>query len=154
MADLNARELGWDDEIENDGQDFEIVPEGDYDFQVVGFERERYQGGDKIPPCNKAVLSIKVTSPQASGTVKHNLLLYSSLEWKLCEFFTAIGQRKHGEKLRMNWAGVIGTTGRCNVGIRKWISTKGKECESNEIKKFYEPEDAAGGAPKYTPGEF
>lgn len=144
----------WDDEIENDGQSFELLPEGDYDFTVTGFERERYPGGAKIPACNKAVLSLAISGGGKSGTVKHNLLLYSSLEWKLCEFFTAIGQRKHGEKLRMNWNGVVGTTGRCKVGVRKWTNKNGAEMESNEIKAFYEPGGASGSSKTYTPGDF
>ena len=34
------REFGWDDEIENDNE-FQILPDGDYNFTVTGFERGR-----------------------------------------------------------------------------------------------------------------
>lgn len=33
------RELNWDDEIEKDGNEFVLLPEGDYDFTVESFER-------------------------------------------------------------------------------------------------------------------
>ena len=32
MGETMDREFGWEDQIENDGADFVILPEGDYDF--------------------------------------------------------------------------------------------------------------------------
>lgn len=133
------RELGWDDPIENDGPEFTLLPEGDYDFTVVGFERGRHNGSEKLPPCNKAVLSIKLEGRAGTTTINHNLFLHTKTEGLLCSFFNSIGQRKHGERITMNWNAVTGSTGRCKVGIRKWTSNEGKEYSSNEIKKFYEP---------------
>ena len=46
----------WDDEIQNDGQEFITLPEGDYVFEVVEFERGRFAGSEKVPACNKANL--------------------------------------------------------------------------------------------------
>ena len=38
---IEEKELGWDDEIENDGPEFTFYsPAGDYDFEVTGLERE------------------------------------------------------------------------------------------------------------------
>ena len=50
-------ELGWDDEIQNEGG-YEVLPEGDYTFRVEKFERARHAGSEKIPPCNKAILTL------------------------------------------------------------------------------------------------
>jgi hypothetical protein len=136
MAINEGYEIGWEGQIENDGPEFVILPEGDYDFEVVSFERGRYPGGDKLPACNKAIVSIKIEVPEGETIIKHNLYLHSSTEGLLCAFFTGIGQRKHGEKFTMNWNKVVGSKGRAKVGIRKH---EGKEY--NEIKKFYEPED-------------
>ena len=55
------RELDWNDTIEKDGDEFVLLPEGDYDFEVISFERGRHPGSEKLPPCNKATLSIKLT---------------------------------------------------------------------------------------------
>ena len=55
--DSSFREFGWDDEIQNDSTPFEVLPEGDYRFRVEKFERGRHSGSEKIPPCNKAILS-------------------------------------------------------------------------------------------------
>jgi hypothetical protein len=126
--------LGWDDEIEHDSE-FTVLPEADYDFEVLEYERARHNGSDKLPACNKAIVHIKITDQDGrSNVIRHNLFLHSTTEGMLCAFFTAIGQRKHGEKLRMNWNSVVGAKGRAKVGIRKY---EGKEY--NEIKRFYDP---------------
>jgi hypothetical protein len=148
-----GREFGWNDTIQNDSE-FEPVPEGDYDFEVVGFERGRHPGSDKLPPCNKAVLDIRVTNAAGdSGTVRHNLFLHSRCEGMLCAFFVGIGQRQKGEALVMDWNKVIGARGRCKVGQRKWTGNDGSERVSNEIKCFYDPPEKSGAA-KFTPGAF
>jgi hypothetical protein len=147
------RELGWDEPIENDGPDFEVLPEGDCDFEVIAFERGRHPGSEKLPPCNKAVLEVRLTSPAGQTTVKHNLFLHTKTEGLLCAFFTAIGQRKHGQKVNMNWNMVVGAKGRCKIGIRKWKNDNGEEKSSNYIKKFYEPKADTGQA-GFTPGQF
>ena len=121
MADYVERELGWDDEIEKES-DFILLPEGDYRFTVTGFERARHEGSEKLPPCNKAILSLRISTSEGDVTIKHNLFLHTKTEGMLSAFFCAIGQKKHGEKLRMNWQTVIGATGRCKIGIRKWNS--------------------------------
>ena len=141
MADIE-REIGWDDEIENDGPEFITLPKGDYDFEITGFERGRHNGSDKLPPCNKAIVSIKIETPEGMTTIKHQLFLHTKTEGLLCAFFTAISQRKHGEKLKMDWNKVVGAKGRCQVDVRKWTSDRdGREYESNEIRKFYEPDN-------------
>jgi len=147
------RELGWNDQIENDGPDYVVLPEGDYDFEVISFERGRHNGSDKLPPCNKATLHIKVKGEEGETVIKHNLFLHTKTEGMLCAFFTAIGQRKKGERITMNWNAVPGAIGRCKVGVKEWTNDKGEKIVMNEIKKFYEPEE---GAPtkKFEAGRF
>ncbi len=150
MAENNGYELGWDDQIENDSPDFVILPEGDYDFEVIDFERARHAGSDKLPPCNKAIVHIKVEGKEGISVIRHQLFLHSITEGMLCAFFTGIGQRKKGEKVTMNWNAVIGSGGRCRVGIRKY---EGKDY--NEIKKFYEPQEGPADPKKgFTAGSF
>lgn len=139
----------WDATIENDSE-FTLLPEGDYDFEVVTFERARHPGSDKLPACNKAIVHIKVTGAEGSTTVKHNLFLHTKTEGMLCAFFTGIGQRKQGEKYTMNWNAIVGARGRCKVGVRKYTGDDGQERTYNEIKRFYESEAKAG----FEPGRF
>lgn len=138
MNDL-GRELGWDDVIEKDGSDFVLLPEGDYDFEVINFERGRHNGSDKLPPCTKATINIQVKGNEGISIIKHNLFLHTITEGMLSAFFVGIGQKKHGEPVKMDWNKVPGSTGRCKLGIKKWTNDQGEEKVFNEIKKFYEP---------------
>lgn len=149
MSNEPERELDWEDTIENDS-DFTILPAGDYDFEVIEFERARHAGSEKLPPCNKAVVTLKIKSPEGETTIRHNLFLHSKTEGMLCAFFTAIGQRQHGEKLQMNWSKVVGSTGRAKIEIKKLPKDDGTVSEFNQVKKFYEHEEKKG----YTPGTF
>lgn len=155
MSNEYEREYGWDDTIENDGPEIVTLPEGDYDFEVIDFERARHAGSAKLPPCNKAVVHIRVTAPEGVSLIRHQLFLHSKTEGLLCEFFTGIGQRRKGERLAMNWNAVKGARGRCKLGIRTY---EGREY--NEIKRFYEPADSGSAAPApgaargYEPGRF
>ena len=142
-------ELGWNDVIENDSPEFVILPDGDYNFEVVDFERGRHNGSEKLPPCNKAIVHIRIEGKEGVSTIKHQLFLHTITEGMLCAFFAGIGQRQKGEKMKMNWNAVVGSKGRCKVGTRKWTNDEGKEMVFNEIKKFYEPE-----AKGFTPGKF
>ena len=152
MADRN---FDWNDTIENDSS-FTLLPEGDYPFTVKSFERGEYPGGKKLPSCKKAVLTIEVDGGElGSVEITHNLFLHSRCEGLLCEFFTAIGQRRRGEQLRMDWNQVPGARGMCSVSVRKWTGNDGSERESNDIKRFLEPAaQPAAPAAGFTPGAF
>lgn len=150
----NSYELDWNSPIEKDSPDFVVLPEGDYDFEIVNFERGRHQGSEKLPPCNKATVHIKISAPEGTTTIKHNLYLHSNTEGLLCSFFTGIGQRKQGERVTMNWNTVVGSKGRAKVGIHKWTNDDGKEFAANQIVKFYEPQSIYQQNSTYQPGRF
>lgn len=142
---MNERELGWDDEIEKDGSDFILLPEGDYDFTVAKFERARFQGSAKMPACNQAKLELTVHTPQHGDVVIfHNLFLHTKTEGLLSNFFAGIGQKKKGEKLRMNWNAVIGAKGRLKLEINKYIGKDGQEKINNQVNKFYSYDEIYG----------
>lgn len=146
------RELGWDDEIEKDGGDFILLPEGDYFFTVSKFERGRFAGSAKMPACNQAKLELTIHSPEHGDVVVfHNLFLHTKTEGLLSNFFSGIGQKKKGEKLRMNWQTVIGSRGKCELIVNKYTGNDGNERTNNQVKKFYSYEEAfpQGQAPSY-----
>ena len=68
--------------------------------------------------------------------MRHNLFLHSSTEGMLSAFFAAIGQKKKGEPLRMNWNTIIGAIGVCKVGTRQYNNNN-----YNEVKSMLYPED-------------
>lgn len=130
-------EIGWEDTIEKDS-DRVLLPDGLYYFTVVGMERTRHtpQSGGKLPACNKAIVSIKIVANEGETELRHNLFLHSSTEGMLSAFFAAIGQKKKGEPLRMNWNTIIGTTGVCKVGTRQYNNNN-----YNEVKSMLYPKD-------------
>ena len=143
------RELGWDDEIEKDNGEFILLPEGDYEFTVESFDRARYQGGAKLPACNMAVLSIRIETPEGSVVIPHRLYLHTKTEGLISAFFSSIGLKEKGQKVKMNWNAVPGAVGRCKVGIHEWTNDAGEKRQSNDIKRFYPKEQRA-----YKAGDF
>lgn len=142
----------WNDTITEDAREYIILPEGDYDFVVESFERQHFAGSDKMPPCPKAILKIRIiTSDGKVAYIQHQLLLHSRVEYRLSEFFTSIGLKKKGQPLQMNWTKVPGSHGRCKLGVRQYNGNT-----YNEIRQFY-PAPESGQIPNgnsYTPGSF
>lgn len=127
--------MDWNDTIENDGQQFITLPEGDFNFIVSGFERGRFNGSTKIPPCNKATLTLSVETAEGTASVRTDLILYRSLEWKIAGFFRAIGQKKHGERVVMDWNKVLGARGRAHFKPRTYLYN-GAERTANDVDYF------------------
>lgn len=151
---MNEKELEWDDVIEKDVSEFVLLPEGDYEFTVESFERARHNGSEKLPPCNKAVLRLRILSPQGTAYITHNLFLHTITEGMLSAFFACIGQKKKGEPLRMDWSRVPGSTGSAKIGIHTYTTKDGETRQNNEIKKFYPKSDTVNTAPSFKAGEF
>jgi hypothetical protein len=154
-----VRELAWDDEISNDGEEFVLLPEGEYPFRVMKFDRARHSGSEKLPPCNKAVITIEVEGEQGKVTLTENLFLSSKTEGLVCSFFRCIGQRKHGETLKMDWAKVPGSRGMAKISIRKWNHNSKKNedgtpvvMSGNQVAKWLDPEEPK--AAEFKPGTF
>lgn len=139
--------LNWDDEIQQEST-FTLLPEGDYDFKVINFERAWYDGSEKIPPCNKAIITIRIEGDAGTAELKENLFLTTKTEGLLSSFFSSIGQKKKGEPLRMNWNKVIGSSGRVKISTRSY-----NDNTYNQVKRWLSPEEpkSAGG---FKPGAF
>ncbi len=154
MSDYNNNiPLDWDSEISAEST-FTLLPEGEYDFTVIELERKYHNGSEKLSPCPKAALKIEIDGKEkGKAVVTHNLFIHRKTEGLLCEFFISIGQKKHGEPLKMNWQAVPGATGRCKIG--SYISKKDNN-EYNEIKKFLKPVEKAAPAslPGFNPPKF
>lgn len=158
MNNLNdpGRELGWEDEIENEGSPRVVLEPGEYPFTVQSFERARFAGSEKVPPCPQAIVHLQINAPEGPVPMNVNLLLHTRFEWKLCQFFTSLGLRQHGEKLRMNWAAVAGRSGRCKIIKRTYKDRNGVDREANDVDEFLDPIGAPSAPPAggFTPGAF
>lgn len=142
MTNQNERAFEWDDEIQESGPDFTLLPEGEYNFEITKFERGRHNGSANLPACNMALLTLKIDGGQhGSTTVIHRLFLHSKTEGFLSNFFEAIGQKQEGERVKMNWNAVPGAKGRCKLEINTYTNNEGQERQNNQVKTFlpYDP---------------
>lgn len=155
MANTNENyALGWDSEIENDGQVYELLEPGDYTFQVTGFERAQFAGNDKNPPCPMAKLSLTCTAVDGTqGRVNDTLFLNKNNEWRLCQFFTAIGQRQHGERLSPKWNQVMGASGMVKLEYDKKTLNDDGSPKYNRVAKYLEPVESVAPAKKWEIGK-
>jgi len=137
MKDQNI--MDWNDTIETDGQEFILLEEGDYNFTVTNFERGRFPGGPKVPACNKASITIQIEADGGGhATIKLDLLLYRTLEWRIAAFFRCIGMKKQGEKLVMDWNKIVGSRGRAHIKQRSYTNSYGEARTVNDVDRFYD----------------
>ncbi|MGN0902406.1 MAG: hypothetical protein ACI4M9_03900, partial [Succinivibrio sp.] len=143
MENVNENyEIGWDDDIEKDGNEFILLDEGEYEFTISKFERGRFPGSAKIPACNKAILTLVIESEQGRAVVTADLIMYSSMEWKLSQFLRSIGLKKEGEKVRVKWDQLVGRKGRCLIKHRTYTNKNNEEKQTNDVEKFLDAKDS------------
>ena len=130
--------MDWDDVIESDGQEYVLLPEGDYNFIVSDFERGHFPGSTKMTACNMATLTLQVRTDEGVANVRTSLILNRVLEWKVSSFFRCIGQKKSGERLVMNWNRVVGSKGRAHFKQREYVDRDGNTRQANEVDRFYD----------------
>ena len=138
--------MDWDDTIEKDGEEFIVLPEGDYVFEVVDFQRGHYPGSKKIPACNKAELTLRVKTDDGVVNIRTDIIMYRTLEWKISAFFRSIGKKNKGEKLAMRWNSVVGCKGRAHFKPRTYTAKDGTERTTNDVTRFLDFD------PKLIPG--
>ena len=95
-------EMDWGSAISNE-EEYIILPEGDYVFEVTELERARFPGGPKIKACPKAKLTLEIDHDGTKAVCRTDLILSRELEWKLCSFFRSIGMRKRERS--SSWTG-------------------------------------------------
>ncbi len=138
MADNKGTALGWDDEGKvQDGGDFDVLPEGEYTYEVTNFKRERFDGSKNMGPCPVAVLQLRCENEHASGTIFTRLYLNSKVMFRISNFFKSAGlvaaDAPEGTSMPMSLFGqAAGSTGRCKVKVRKY-EVNGEKRESNDV---------------------
>lgn len=137
MAQDLGQSLSWEGEAEVQDSQFELLPDGEYDYEIVGFKRERFAGSEKMAACPIAVLQLRCKNAQASGTGFCRLFLNSKVVWRITAFFKSCGLMRpdtpEGTRFPMSlFDQVIGCTGKVKVTITK-SEYKGKTYENNEF---------------------
>lgn len=133
--------LDWGSEISEESS-FILLDEGDYQFTVTNLEKERYDGGAKIPACPMARLTISIQDKKTGTEVelREQLLLHKKMEWKISEFFICIGQKEEGKPLTPNWDKVIGSTGSAEIELNSYVNKNGENRTNNRVKRWLAPQ--------------
>lgn len=143
MAEVNNQGFGWDDEVEESA--FEVMPDGDYKFEITGFERgwwEPQRSDSKIPACNQAEIEMTIRWTNKDGQTRTNKLTYKlklvrNLQFLIYQLFESVGLRKKGDgTTKMPWNQLIGTVGICQIGHHE--SSQGNVF--NDVIKCYTPD--------------
>ena len=136
MSNEYTEALDWNSSIENESE-FELLPEGVYEFTVISMDRGRYAGSEKMSACPQANLTIEVRDPKSNiqGKVFDTLYLHKKAEWRLSQFFIAIGQKKKGEPLQPNWNMVPGSTGKLELTINEY-ERNGEKKKNNRVARY------------------
>lgn len=136
----SGRILGWDETFVDEGSSkkYIVLEKGDYPFVVRDFKRGTYKGSAKIPQCPCAEVTLEVQTKNGTAEVKYNMPLYSTMQWKIANFFLAVGMRKHEDPVVMDFNGAIGRHGCGAFYNRPWTGNDGKEKFSNEVDELYE----------------
>ena len=133
--------IDFDSTIENDGENFTTLPEGDeVEFEIEEIEKGRSKDGTK-PQVRVKMMCTSVTG-HGRTTITDYITMTRKSEWKLCEFFTALGKRKHGEKLQLDWE-IDSARGRATVSVDEYTGRDGDKRKSNKIKHYLAPAPAA-----------
>jgi len=136
---MEGYELGWDLQL-NGVLDKVTIPEGDYSFEVVSYERKRWAGNDKNPACNTAEVKLRVSyDDDKTTTITNTFFLHSNSLNPIKSFFVSIGVVPEGGKdsINVSFDQAIGGSGWCHVGFQK------KNPQFNAITRFYFPSEAA-----------
>lgn len=135
MLDEN-RPIGWDEDfIVQEESEFVTLEEGDYDFEIVNFERTQYSGSEKVPPCMRLDVKLRVTDGIKTATITEKIFLIKKFEWKLSDLLASVGLAKTKDAARPAMIQQsIGLKGRCHV-----TKTEGTKSGTffNNVSKFH-----------------
>ncbi len=143
MANREDMALDWDSGITK--EDVESVnqhlPDGDYYFKVIKFEKARFNGSAKMQPSPMARVTIEVSSPDGLQNVwTENLILNKICIWKVHQFFQACGLIEHGFEGVLPWGKILGSSGRAKVSTREYDGKDGEKKKTNQVDKWLPPE--------------
>ncbi len=91
-------EMGWDDEVAASEEPQHItLPQGDYPFEVIKFERDHFSGSAKMSPCKKAVYTLRITAPDGrQTTLRHQLFVHKLTDPGHYRLFRVLGHGQMG----------------------------------------------------------
>lgn len=110
---IENQDLDWDDglSVEEEGYEFEVLPVGEYEFEVVDFEKTFSKSDKKM-----AKITLEIVYNGMKFKVWDYLVLTQNMAWKIASFFEALGLKKKGTELKqMPWNQIMEKTGRVKI---------------------------------------
>lgn len=135
----------WDSPIgkEADEGGFNVLPDGEYRFEVTALERGRYEGNPQkgTKACPKAAVTLKVDGGELGDAyVKENIFLNRKNAWKIKSLFVCIGLvAADAEEFVPKWTDIIGRSGMCALKKSQFQGKDGDVLDTNDVKKFLPP---------------
>jgi hypothetical protein len=160
----NVDEKGWGERFSADRTEHALLPEGEYRFLVIVFERKRLEMGQlgtvpaaclKLRPLNVPAEFCDPNTGLCREVVEVRLPLHRSLEWKIAQFFVCVGLVTPDEASDFlpPWDDVLGSSGAMRLSHRAWKNRAGEPRVSCDVARFLAPSevtlpaDAAPAAP-------
>lgn len=129
----------WDSPIDEEGTTGSMLPKGEYRFAVKSMTKG-VSKGEKTAGAPQAKLVLQIYAKEDTGFEKpigiafDRLTLHDSTWGMVCQFFVAIGERKHGETIEARWDMVPGASGLVVLEPHKY---DGKD--SMKVKQYLDP---------------
>lgn len=147
-----ARAMELDERISYDGGgSFNAIPDGIWPATVKAVAIENYNGSKNIPACRNAKVTLRVGYGVDMTDATDNIYLYyndnGNPNWRIAAFYRAIGYKKHGEEVQMNWSEgfLVGKTLWVKTTQREFTFTQGPRKGETGISidiDYIDPEDA------------
>ena len=130
----------WGDKVGSDveSKEFELLPDGDYDFAVAKYEKKEKETKDGIN--NQVVITFVIHDKDGvQRQMMDFILLTQKMKWRLTAFLRSVGVQKKGQPLDMSYYDAFeaskGKEGRFQLTTEEYQGKK-----HNRIKKYYDKE--------------
>jgi hypothetical protein len=139
MAGTTGESLGWDDEVQASNSEYTVLAPGKYTYRVDKFERQRFDGSERMTACPMALLTLSCANAKGeTGSVQVRLYLNKRQAWKLTQFFKSCWLidpgTADGASYRMPWGQVVGATGELELSNRTYDGRT-----YNDVRRFVVP---------------
>ena len=144
-AQSGGQAMDWDADFAAQESDRNpVLPEGDYRFEIAKVERAHHNGTGKVPACHKAIVTLRIFTPQGDVMIKENYYLLNE-DWRIrmmTSFFASIGLAdratvESGGRIKPNWSmEIAGRRGVCHIAPRTY-ERDGKTYQTNDLKELY-----------------
>ena len=119
---------------------FITLPEGEYEFKVTKAELGKFAGSQKMAPCDKVSLELRVETEDGVCDIKDTLFLLGQWKNRIYYYLTTTGMTEPGKPLTLEpelFTGSIGRTGKAKIVVDSFVSRRDGEKKTTNKVAFY-----------------